>query len=171
MRDTADLDLFTSPGRGAVPAAADALAHDLSTSGCVVDRDRTTETFARLLVSRGDESTAVDLAVDATPGRPPLMSVAGPTLDPEDLAGRKLLALFSRALPRDFVDVFALAERYGTERLIALAEGMDAGFERLVLADMLQSVRRLDESALPACDPAAVRAFALDWAARLREGG
>lgn len=137
----------------------------------VSQRDRTTDTFARIFVARGEESTAVDLAVDAIPGRPSSMTMAGPTLDPEDLAGRKVLALFSRALPRDFVDVFALAQRYGRDRLVALAAEMDAGFDRLVLADMLQSIRRLEDSTLEAEDPAAVRAFALDWAARLREEG
>lgn len=38
--------------------------------------------------------------------------MVGPTFDPEELAGRKLTALFDRAAARDFADVFVLAQRF-----------------------------------------------------------
>ena len=43
-----------------------------------------------------------DLAVDTPPDFPASSTAAGPTLAPEELAGRKLLALFDRAAARDF---------------------------------------------------------------------
>jgi hypothetical protein len=43
-----------------------------------------------------------DLAVDTLPDFPASTTTAGPTLAPEELAGRKLLALFDRAAARDF---------------------------------------------------------------------
>jgi len=46
-----------------------------------------------------------DLAVDTPPDFPASSTAAGPTLAPEELAGRKLLALFGRAAARDFADV------------------------------------------------------------------
>lgn len=93
--------------------------------------------------------------------------VAGPTLDPADLAGRKLVALFSRATARDFADVHDLAQRYGIDRLVTWAHEVDAGFDLRVLADMLRMVQRYRDSDIPSDDPAAVRAFALQWAARI----
>jgi hypothetical protein len=50
------------------------------------------------------------------------------------LAGSKLLALFGRGEPRDFLDVRNLLEHYSTDELVALAERFDAGFDRRVLA-------------------------------------
>jgi hypothetical protein len=43
-----------------------------------------------------------DLTVDTPPDFPASSTAAGPTLAPEELAGRKLLALFDRAAVRDF---------------------------------------------------------------------
>jgi hypothetical protein len=50
-----------------------------------------------------------DLAVDTPPDFPASTAAAGPTLAPEELAGRKLLALSDRAAARDFADVRLLA--------------------------------------------------------------
>jgi hypothetical protein len=60
----------------------------------------------------------------------------------EELGADKLLAPFDRAQARDFVDVTALVERFGLERLCELAGEKDGGFSRSVLVDMLGSFRR-----------------------------
>jgi hypothetical protein len=52
-----------------------------------------------------------------------------PTLAPEELAGRKLLALFDRAAGRDFADVRLLARRFGKDVLLTRAVQIDAGFD------------------------------------------
>ena len=49
-------------------------------------------------------------------------------LSAEELGADKLLALFDRAQARDFVDVAALGDRLGLERLCELASEKDAGF-------------------------------------------
>lgn len=170
-RPTQDLDLFTAPGRGIVPEALAAFEAAAAGLGWVTRQVRVSDTFARLVVSSATDSVLVDLAVDATPERPARMSVAGPTLDPEELAGRKVVALFDRAEARDFADVHALAGRYGTDRLLALAAAFDAGFDRAVLADMLDSLARFTDEEIPAPDPAAVRDFAGRWAQELRGHG
>jgi hypothetical protein len=64
----------------------------------------------------------------------------------EELAADKLLALFDRAQARDFVDVAALVERFGLDRLCELATEKDAGFSRLVLRDMLGGFDRFDQT-------------------------
>jgi predicted nucleotidyltransferase component of viral defense system len=171
-RPTQDLDLFTAPGIGEVHDALSALESAAETQGWTVRRVRVAETFVRVLVAAAAEATAesvlVDLAVDARPERAPSMSIAGPTLDPEDLAGRKVVALFDRAEARDFADVQALADRYGTDRLLELAAAVDAGFDVAVFADMLDSLARFSDAEIPAEDPSALRVFASQWADTLR---
>jgi hypothetical protein len=63
----------------------------------------------------------------------------GPVLAADDLAASKLLALFARAEPGDFVDVFALTRHYGFDGLCALASERDPGFNLNALADALGS--------------------------------
>jgi len=46
--------------------------------------------FVRLLIGRRDEQL-VDLAVDAPPGRPATITIVGPSYDPAELAGRKVI--------------------------------------------------------------------------------
>lgn len=170
-RPTHDLDLFTAPGRGVVSEAVPALEAAAIARGWTTRRVREAETFARLVVTGATEALLIDLAVDATPERAPTMTIAGPALDPVDLAGRKVIALFDRAEARDFTDVHSLAARYGTDRLLELAAAVDAGFDIDVFTQMLDSLSRFTDDEIPAPDgdAAAVRAFAADWAATLRD--
>jgi len=67
----------------------------------------------------------------------------GPVLHPDDLAADKTLALWGRARPRDFVDVVALLDRYGRDRLLELAAEKDAGFSVESFIDALRAIGRL----------------------------
>ena len=67
----------------------------------------------------------------------------GPVLHPDDLAADKVLALWGRARPRDFFDVAALMNRYGSERLLELAEAKDSGFTAETFIDALRAITRL----------------------------
>lgn len=170
-RPTRDLDLFTQTGRGGIPAARDAFETAALGRGWAVRRIRDTETFCRLVVTAADD-LLVDLAVDSPPGLPLASSVAGPTFALEELAGRKLVALFDRAEARDFADVFVLARRYGTETLIQRAEEVDLGFDRAVLAQMLGSLSRFRDEEIP-IEPAnvdALRSFFSQWRQELDAG-
>jgi hypothetical protein len=119
----------------------------------------------------GPEGLLVDLVFDAPPSQPSTVSVLGPTLAPEDLAGRKLLALFDRAAARDFVDVYELSRRYDRELLILRAAAVDLGFDRAVLAEQMGMLARYADADLPC--PAerveAVRSYFRDWQAALSE--
>jgi len=81
------------------------------------------ETFARLPVV-GQDDLMVDIGLDSPPDLPPTMSILGPTFAPRELAARKLLALFDRAMPRDFVDVFRLVQLWDRDELMSLARAM-----------------------------------------------
>lgn len=60
----------------------------------------------------------------------------GPVLHADDVVAGKMSALFTRAEPRDFLDVDAALRtgRYTREQLLKLAERADAGFDRKILA-------------------------------------
>ncbi len=163
-RPTDDLDLFASAGSDVV-AATQALVEAGADRGIRSDLVQQSATFCRLRLVRGLEAVLVDLAVDAAPLRPSVPSPIGPTFDPRELAGQKLLALFGRAAPRDFADVYVLARRFGTASLIAEAAALDRGFRTTVLAEMIAMIARYDDRSLdfagaPAGD---VRAFFASW--------
>jgi hypothetical protein len=87
--------------------------------GWVVNVRQITGTFVRLHVA-GEESLLVDLALDSPPGLPASSSVLGPTVDPDELAARKLLELFDRAMPRDFVDVYNVTRTRSSQAVLVL---------------------------------------------------
>lgn len=54
-----------------------------------------------------------------------------------------MLALWGRARPRDFFDVAALIERFGTDQLLILAAAKDSGFSNETFIDALRAIARL----------------------------
>lgn len=108
--------------------------------------------------------------MDSPPGRPASISVAGPTFDPEELAGRKVVALFDRAAARDFVDVYALHRTFTKTVLIDRPAEVDVGFDLTVFAEMLDHLSRYADADLELgeVDVAAVRKFFEQWAAEIR---
>lgn len=149
-------------------AARDAFEDAVAERGWAVVRIRDSETFCRLLVT-GDEELLVDLALDSPPTLPPADSIAGPTFGLEELAGRKLLALFDRAEARDFADVFVLSQRYGADVMCERAEQLDAGFDKRILASMIGTLERFDDSDLPTSSTSVVelRDFFRSWREQL----
>lgn len=170
-RPTHDLDFFTARGVGDVPRARDEFTTAARARGWTVEQLQGSGEFCRLLIHGQEDQLLVDLALESRPGMPPTGGVAGPTFAPEELAGRKLIALFDRAA-RDFVDVYSLARHFGKTALLAQAATIDLGFDTQVLASMIDHLDaytdvdlRLDPHIT---DIPAVRAFFADWAAELR---
>ena len=168
-RPTQDLDFFTSPGRGNVTAARDEFEAAVTARGWRVERIRESATFCRLLV-HGPPELLVDLALDSSPGLPATATVVGPTFAPDELAGRKVVALFDRAEARDFADVYALARIYDKATLLARATAVDVGFDLQVFTAMLNTLSRFTDAdiPLPAVDVVDLRRFFASWAAELR---
>jgi hypothetical protein len=167
-RPTRDLDFFTEPGRGDVRRTSTAFEAAARARGWPVRRVRDSATFCRIVVS-GPEDVVIDLALDSPPAQASAPSPAGPTFAPEELAGRKLVALFDRAEARDFVDVYQLVQRYGKDGLVAWAAEVDLGFDLAVLADMMRTLRRFTDDDLPIDSEHVqpLREFFAAWAAEL----
>jgi hypothetical protein len=169
-RPTEDLDFFTAPERGHVPAARDALEAEACRRGWSAQRIHDSDTFCRMVIRSADAGVLVDLAVHAPPDLPASSTQAGPTLAPEELAGHKLLALFDRAAARDFADVYVLAYRFGKDVLLTRAAQIDAGFDTKVLAEMIATLDRFADHELPVPDgssAARLRAFYVTWRSEL----
>jgi Nucleotidyl transferase AbiEii toxin, Type IV TA system len=169
-RPTEDLDFFTAPERGQVPAARDALETAARQRGWITERIHDNDTFCRIVIRSADSGVLIDLAVNAPPDLPASATAAGPTLAPEELAGNKLLALFDRAAARDFADIYVLARRFGKQVLLARAAQIDAGFDVRVLADMIATLDRFTDAEIPVPDgssAAELRAFYAAWRSEL----
>lgn len=79
----------------------------------------------------------------------PTIMIAGPALAPRELAVRKTLALFGRAVPHDFIDVYLLNQRFDSVDALQAALQADPGFEVAAFTDALRSHRRLDDADFP----------------------
>jgi hypothetical protein len=97
--------------------------------------------FARLEVSRGEETMHVDLARDWRQW-PPVQLEVGPVLHIEDAVSSKTSALVSRREPRDFIDIAAALDRYTRSELMRLTFTRDPG---LRVVDFTDTARRLDQ--------------------------
>jgi hypothetical protein len=168
-RQTNDLDYFTTRsvevGR-LLPGFVSALEE----AGFAVVREQEAPGFARLIVDGLGDSTRVDLAADARL-MVPVVSEYGLVLSSEELASDKVLAVFGRAEPRDFVDLAALVVRHGLGRAMELAAQKDLGFDVAVFRQMLRRFDRLpfDEFDLSSGEFERLKATVDRWCAELDE--
>jgi hypothetical protein len=150
-RTTKDLDLFGTEQR-TIHAAAEALQAALVDAGLDCEEAFRHPTFVRLRVSDGVESSEIDVSYDYQ-WRDSVETPVGPARSSEELAVDKLLALFGRAAPRDYVDVFFMAKRHGIDQMLAWAPEKDGGFSPYFLAEGLGQMVRLDRGLFDVDDP------------------
>ncbi|MET8141129.1 nucleotidyl transferase AbiEii/AbiGii toxin family protein [Sphaerisporangium sp. NPDC005288] len=171
-RPSQDLDFATVAFTPLEEITGD-LARALERDGLEVRHQRDSARLARLTVS--DPVTAQSAAVDLMKEplqRPAVDMEICPVASMDDVVGMKVGALCGRALPRDFIDVLSVADRYADryglpdlERLGALFED---GFSLENLAFKLESGLTLDDAlfaqyGLDEREIARVKAFILSW--------
>lgn len=144
-RESDDLDFFTGEPTSLNPTARD-FEKTLRSAGLNVQIERRQATFVRFLI---EQELKVDMALDA-PSRlkPPVQSniegIKVPVDDLEDIAANKMLALFGRAEPRDFVDVYFLAKEYfDFMEMVQMAAKKDTGFDLYWLAAAMQEAEKI----------------------------
>jgi len=170
-RQTLDLDLFTTEdhledGEAALFDAAQEL-------GATVERLRTSTSFRRFLVRRGDESVVVDIVRDLAPQIDTEKPVRdGIRIDsPREIMANKLCTLLSRGELRDLVDVMALEQvGHRVEEHLEFAARKDAGLTPGQLAWVLSQLE-IGEDASPPGDvsPEDLREYLDDLVQRLSE--
>jgi predicted nucleotidyltransferase component of viral defense system len=145
-RESDDLDFFTADPTSLDPTVRN-FEKTLRSAGLHVQVERRQATFVRLLI---EQELKVDIALDA-PFRlkPPVQSniegIKVPVDDLEDIAANKMLALFGRAEPRDFVDVYFLAKEYfDFMEMVQMAAKKDTGFDLYWLAAAMQEAEKIE---------------------------
>lgn len=149
-RATNDLDYF-SPAAVDVRVFADATSDALRQQGLSVSTEHSSADFVRLSVHDGEHDLSVDVGISRR-AFAPVLTEHGPVLAAEDLAGDKLLALFGRAEPRDFIDAHALAARIDLADLYRLASDKDPGFNLERLCEALGVFDHHPRQAFPITD-------------------
>ena len=88
-----------------------------------------------------------------------------------ELAANKTLALFGRAVARDYIDFRALARRFSLSELCELAASKDGGFTPSLLADALDYIEERDRDTFNLDHETydELVAFAKSTAAQIRE--
>jgi predicted nucleotidyltransferase component of viral defense system len=167
-RPTQDLDFVGSPSTERADFVAEQFAHTAQSSGIASRTVQRGDTFTRLVIGV-DTQLVIDFAIDVPPILQPVVTAAGPTFAPEELAARKLTALFGRAEARDFTDIYALCQVFPKSLLIERAKQIDLGFNEAELATAIRSVRRFRPSELPASQVHVeqVVQYFLEWADEL----
>ncbi len=143
-RLTRDLDFFglsTSNVDQLVYAAIKALRN----SGLEVEIIQMNQGFGRLVATSGTDRVEIDFANDARLFPLEQYNLL-PILSGEELGADKVLAIFGRAEPRDFIDLFSIESKYGLEYLCRLAREKDPGFSLDVFVQMLSSFSRFRRS-------------------------
>jgi hypothetical protein len=152
-RPTRDLEVFIAAQHGDPPGdvrpLVTAYESALVGNGWSVEVIRRHATFARLVATLDGETIEIDLAVDSSPLFPIEHVDDVPTLAPEDLAGRKILAVLDRAEGRDFTDLWILAQRCGRDECIGWAQQLDPGVTDTSIADAFDQLARLQDDELP----------------------
>ena len=167
-RVTNDLDYFAEQP-GEVDRFIPVLRASLQDMGLTVDTVEAAPGFVRLIVGDGQDETLVDLAYD-TRLFAPVETDFGRVLALDELAADKTLAVFGRAEPRDFVDLFALSQHFSLDRLIELASAKDPGFDIGVFHSALGSMSRHRRSIFQMSDDEyeALLGLVSRWRAELR---
>lgn len=144
-RRSNDLDFFTNNVELITPFSY-RLEDRLKKNGMQTQRQRGVHSFVEILAEKGEESTIIHLAEDA-PFRldklkefPEYPKLKIDSLS--DIASNKLLALFSRATLRDFIDIYFLVKKakFTLEELMSKSKVKDPGFDLYWLGVALERI-------------------------------
>jgi len=168
MRPTRDLDFFGEQGRVNVGEMRRQFLVAASNNGWQCKVIQSSESFARIHLV-GSEEVLVDIAIDVAARRSPVVTIVGPTFNSEELAGRKLLALYDRAEARDFVDVYVLGEVFGKDLILARAAEIEGSVDQSSLAQMMRAISRFSDQDLPISPDrvSSLRKYFEEWAEEL----
>lgn len=149
---------------------ADALEQACTAHGLTVHREREAEAFVGLAVEDAEDACEVDIAVDYR-ALDPVPTRYSPALDLRELGANKVLAIFDRAAPRDFLDLAELTKRFPLSELLALANHKDPGLEFDVLDHAMEQLRRIPPERLGLDDHGyrALRATVHRWQTHIRQ--
>jgi len=172
-----DLDIFTREER-LIRYVGDQFIEKLKEASLQVETVRRFLSFLELIIKKESESVRVHLAIDS-PFRfkRTIRTDAGVEVDSLiDIATNKLLALFGRFEPRDFIDVFFVVKEkhLDLDTLISKSKEKDPGLDEYYLAiafekadELPDSVERMPVNMLKPLDMRELKSFFSEYAVQL----
>jgi len=175
-RPSADVDLFAEAGaQFDFPEAVDVVIAAYQQDRLEARTEARSSSFARLIVSSGEEQARVELGVDWRRNEPVRLAI-GPVLHADDAVANKVCALFGRAEIRDYVDVASIlaSGRYSDDDLLRLAAEHDPGFDLAWFTEALEAVDRVPDAGfaeygLDSAGAATLRAQMHAWAKKISD--
>ncbi|MCD6521286.1 nucleotidyl transferase AbiEii/AbiGii toxin family protein [Candidatus Calescamantes bacterium] len=144
-RKSLDLDFFT-PHPLFIQSFSLSVEEKLKERGFEVERKRSIHSFVELLVSFKNETTIIHFAQDSPFRLEPVKEhpeYPGVKIDSfQDISANKILALFGRALPRDFLDIYFISQKIEKDSLLNLARKKDPGFDLYWFGIALEQIHR-----------------------------
>lgn len=147
-RISQDIDIFC-PDENLIPIVARKLTAAFEKEGIRVKVVRSFGSFWEAALAEGDDTIRFQLAYDTPFHLADFAEHGGIRVHSlDDLAAGKLLALFSRAEERDFIDLYLLVREkgYTVDRLIELAGKKDPGVDDYYLALAFKQADRLPDN-------------------------
>ncbi|MDR1426580.1 MAG: nucleotidyl transferase AbiEii/AbiGii toxin family protein [Bifidobacteriaceae bacterium] len=177
-----DIDLFTDvPNPDGFRRATEDIVRAYEAHGLTVEVRRTAPTLVDLSVRgpRHGEESGVRLGLDFR-ALPPARASVGPVLDVTDAVGNKVGALWSRGEPRDYIDIYSVAEsgRFSKSEILELGDQREAlPFDRPMLARRFRAVQNIQSREFVAfgltspTDHRALVGFFVQWADEVDSDG
>jgi len=148
-RESFDLDLFTHD-QGLDFSALSRLMLDLGERlGLVVKQQVTVETFLQFIFqNEKGENLKVDFVKDIIVHFGKVLSRGNVRIDSlENIASNKILAVFGRTEPKDFIDLYFIlkSKKFTFEELFERAKKKDLGLSEFYLANSLAQIGQTDK--------------------------
>ena len=144
-RYSEDIDLFTLNEVTLREASSSIPAIALKLGGTFEERFRTVSFQQVFIRVPGQDELKIDFVHDVGAQFGELQTFGDIVVDSEfNIAVNKVTALFGRAAPKDFVDLYFLLKKgYDLDELMRLAKEKDLGFSEFYFAGMLREVSRV----------------------------
>lgn len=146
-RRSIDLDFFTVNKDVDFAFVNGQMLSLIKVNSLTVTNQISTSTYLQYLLQDEEATLKVDLVKDTLPHFGESMKVDSLNIDSlENIAVGKLLALYGRADPKDFIDLYFLLEiekKIKFDELFSKAKQKDAGLHEIYLAEMMSRVHNV----------------------------
>lgn len=143
-----DLDFFTVNQNVPFNSVKAEIMKIIQQDNMIVEDQITSDTFLRFILRTGNEILKVDFVKDVPIHFGEIKFFGQIRVDSlENITTGKLLALFSRADAKDFIDLYFILEKeklMGFEQVLTMAKQKDLGLQEIYLAEMIYKVEEIN---------------------------
>lgn len=148
-RVSEDLDLFTTDQSVDFASVSLQMNKLIAELNFEIDHQVSAPSFLQYIIKKGyKDSLKIDIVKDIPVHFGRIKNIGGVNIDSlENIAVGKLLAIFGRTAPKDFIDIYFLLKeaKLDFNKLFKLAKKKDLGLNEFYLAEMLYQVTKLKD--------------------------